>query len=111
MPDMGGALPPVPTPWPAEGAAQGSPNMAAMMQGGASPGMSQMGGAAIRLSMEIDQALKLLAQTVPQLAPWVEQTVLGLRMQLATVLQGGMSASPEPVQREQMSFPDGGGRL
>jgi hypothetical protein len=78
-----------------------------MMQ---SPGMSQISETAVRMGAEIDQALKLLAQAIPQLAPWVEKTVMELRFQIGTALQAG-NVPTSPVPADQESFPDGGGRL
>ena len=73
-------------------------------------GMSQISETAVRMGAEIDQALKLLAQAIPQLAPWVEKTVMELRFQIGTALQAGnVPTSPVPADQEQ--FPDGGGRL
>lgn len=73
-------------------------------------GMSQISTSAIRMGSEIDQALKLLAQAIPQLAPWVEKTVYELRYQIGTALQSGaVPTNPEPAGNE--SFPDGMGRV
>jgi len=88
--------------------------MAGMSMGQQGPpqtaGMSQISESAVRMGAEIDQALKLLAQSIPQLAPWVEKTVLELRFQLGTALQSGaMPTSPVPQDTER--FPDGGARL
>lgn len=80
------------------------------MQPGQSAGMSQISESAVRMGSEIDQALKLLAQAIPQLAPWVEKTVFELRFQIGTALQGGgVPTNPTPVDNEAM--PDGSGRL
>jgi hypothetical protein len=73
-------------------------------------GMSQISETAVRMGAEIDQALKLLAQAIPQLAPWVEKTVMELRFQIGTALQAG-NVPTSPVPSDQESFPDGGGRL
>lgn len=73
-------------------------------------GMSQISETAVRMGAEIDQALKLLAQAIPQLAPWVEKTVMELRFQIGTALQAG-NVPTSPVPADQESFPDGGGRL
>lgn len=78
-----------------------------MMQ---TPGMSQISETAVRMGAEIDQALKLLAQAIPQLAPWVEKTVMELRFQIGTALQAG-NVPTSPVPADQESFPDGGGRM
>lgn len=91
--------------------------MPSMMQltgmGGApqqTPGMTQISESAVRMGAEIDQALKLLAQAIPQLSPWVEKTVLELRYQIGTALNAGaMPTNPVPADAER--FPDGGGRL
>lgn len=106
-PQMAGAAAPQPQP-PSmmqlagmQGAPQGQPNTA---------GMSQISESAVRMGAEIDQALKLLAQAIPQLAPWVEKTVMELRFQIGTALQSGaVPTNPTPNDNEQ--FPDGGGRL
>jgi hypothetical protein len=78
--------------------------------GGQTAGMSQISESAVRMASEIDQALKMLAQAIPQLAPWVEKTVFELRFQVGTALQsGGVPTNPTPADNELM--PDGGGRL
>jgi len=74
-----------------------------------SPGGSQIGNAALRMGMEIDQALKLLAQTLPMLGPWVMETVQELHEQLGLALSAGPVTSPEPMDNER--FPTGGGNL
>lgn len=62
--------------------------------------------------MEIDQALKVLAQQIPSLLPWAEKTTLELRAQLGQALNAGaMPTSPVPAGRDAQAFPDGGGRL
>lgn len=100
------------------GAAAPSANQPNMMQlagmGAPAPtptaGMSQISESAVRMGSEIDQALKLLAQAIPQLAPWVEKTVMELRFQLGTALQSGaVPTNPEPADNTMM--PDGSGRL
>lgn len=68
----------------------------------------QVNSSAIRMAMEIDQALKLLAQAMPALGPWVAQTVAGLRQQLAQSLSTQAPASP--LMGEQ-GFPDGSPRM
>lgn len=73
-------------------------------------GMSQISGTAVRMGAEIDQALKLLAQAIPQLAPWVEKTALELRYQIGTALNAG-AVPTNPVPQDNERFPDGGGRL
>ncbi len=86
------------------------PSQGMGMQPGQSAGMSQISESAVRMGSEIDQALKLLAQAIPQLAPWVEKTVFELRYQIGTALQsGGVPTNPEPAGNE--AFPDGTGRL
>lgn len=73
----------------------------------ATPGASQVGGAAVRLGLEIDQALKTLAQVIPTAGPWVEKTVLELRQLIGQALNTGQTASsPEPPGSR--SFPVGG---
>lgn len=73
-------------------------------------GQSQVSEAIIRMGAEIDQALKLLAQALPPIAPWVEKTVMELRTMLGQALQAGAQpTNPEPVDNER--FPDGGARL
>lgn len=74
------------------------------------PGMSQISATAVRMGAEIDQALKLLAQAIPTLAPWVEKTALELRFQIGTALNAG-SVPTSPVPQDAERFPDGGGRL
>lgn len=117
MPSLG--MPPLPPQM--AGAAAPQPQTPSMMQlsgiqngapGGQAPtaGMSQISESAVRMGAEIDQALKLLAQAIPQLAPWVEQTVAELKYQIGTAIQsGGLPTNPTPSENE--SFPDGGGRL
>jgi hypothetical protein len=82
-------------------------------QGGQQPGqtagMSQISESAVRMGAEIDQALKLLAQAIPQLSPWVEKTVMELRTQIGMALQGGAPTNPAPDG--QSSFPTGEGRM
>lgn len=75
-----------------------------------SPGMSQISESVVRMGAEIDQALKLLAQSLPQLAPWVEKTTMELRYQIGTAINS--SAVPtSPTPEDSQRFPDGGGRL
>ena len=77
---------------------------------GMTSGMSQISEAAVRMGAEIDQALKLLAQTIPTLAPWVEKTTLELRYQIGTAMNAGaIPTNPTPTENE--SFPTGEGRL
>lgn len=73
-------------------------------------GASQIGGAAVRMAMEIDQAIKLLAQAVPALSPWAAKVTMELRAQLGqAIAAGGIPTSPEP--KDGPAFPDGSGRL
>lgn len=119
MPSFGGgAAPPVP-PSVQNGPQQGPDLMTlAGMNGGGqgmgtpngSSGMSQISETVVKMGAEIDQALKLLAQAMPQLAPWVEKTIMELRYQMGTALQSGaVPTSPVPNDNQQM--PDGGGRI
>lgn len=73
-------------------------------------GMSQISESAVRMGSEIDQALKLLAQAIPQLAPWVEKTVQELRYQIGTSLQSG-NVPTDPTASDNQSMPDGMGRM
>ena len=83
---------------------QGAPQM------GSSAGMGQTGSAATRIAMEIDSSMKVLAQMVPQLAPWAESATAQLREQLGALLNnGGLPTSPEPQENAQ--FPGGHGLL
>ena len=110
-------MPPLPP--DAAGGVAPQPAQPSMMQlaglgaGQASPqtsGMSQIAESAVRMGSEIDQALKLLAQAIPQLSPWVEKTTMELRYQLGTALNSGaMPTNPAPADQER--FPDGSGRL
>lgn len=77
---------------------------------GMTPGMSQISEAVVRMGAEIDQALKLLAQSMPQLAPWVEKTALELRFQIGTALNAG-AVPTDPTMQDSQQFPDGGGRI
>lgn len=75
-----------------------------------SPGMSQISDTTVRMGSEIDQALKTLAQAMPQLAPWVEKTCFELRQQIGNALNsGGVPTSPEPAGN--VAWPDGSGRM
>ena len=113
MDQMGGAPPLPPTAMPAGGS--GGPTFAGLAgqapqpQGGASPGASQISGALVRLGMEIDQALKLLAQAAPQLSGWVDATTQELRAQIGLALQSGVPTSAAP--QGQGNFPGGGSNL
>lgn len=73
------------------------------------PGASQTSGALVRLAMEIDQALKLLAQAAPQLAPWVDQTTQQLRSQVGVAISQGVSTNATPTGTG--NFPGGGTNL
>lgn len=75
-----------------------------------SPGANQIGGAAVRMALEIDQALKLLAQSVPSLGPWVEKTCQDLRSQIGAALNAG-SVPVNPTPQDNARFPGGGGNL
>jgi hypothetical protein len=71
--------------------------------------MNQINEKAIQVAYEIDMALKLLAQMVPQLGPWVMTVLPELHMQLGQALAVGAPTSPEPQDNAVM--PDGGGNL
>lgn len=71
-----------------------------------SQGANQTNDAATRIAMEIDQALRLLAQAMPGMAPWVAQITVELKQQLAK----GLTAQAPLLQGEQ-AFPDGSARL
>jgi hypothetical protein len=105
-PGMGGAAAQQPAP-------PSMMQLAGMQAGqpqGAGAGVSQVSDAVVRMGAEIDQALKTLAQAMPMLAPWVEQTCMQLRAQIGSALQqGAVPTNPEPMDNAQ--FPDGGGRL
>lgn len=119
-----GAMPPLPPGM--AGTAAPTPQPQSMMQltgmgGGATPqgmappaapsaGMSQISESAVRMAAEIDQALKLLAQSMPQLAPWVEQTCEQLRFQVGSALNSG-AVPTSPTPSDNSRFPDGGGRM
>lgn len=102
-----------PPPAPPMGGGPGAPSYPGLVgptdpSGGA--GVAQIGGAAVRMAMEIDQAIKLLAQAVPVLAPWAARVTTELRIQLGQALaSGGVPTSPEPS--DNSAFPDGSGRL
>lgn len=74
------------------------------------PGASQVSESAVRMSAEIDQALKLLAQAIPSLAPWVEQVTSDLRYQVGTALQSGQVPT-NPANVDNSRMPDGSGRM
>ena len=105
-----------PPPHPPTGGGEGSPTYSSMMPQdeqpdvGASAGMSQTGNAAMRLAMEVDASMKLLAQMVPQLGPWAEMATSQLRSQLGAALSAGsVPTGAEPSENAQ--FPGGEGRL
>ena len=119
-------MPPMAPPQPpgVAGATAPQPQMPSLMSltgmgagapsSGAAPqmtsGMSQISETVVRMAAEIDQALKLLAQSMPTLAPWVEKVVMEMRYQVGTALQSGaMPTNPTPMDQER--FPDGGGRI
>ena len=81
-----------------------------VQQQGQTQGMSDISASVVRMGAEIDQALKLLAQSLPPLAPWVEKTTLELRYQIGTALQSGAQPT-NPQPQDNSRFPDGGGRL
>jgi len=74
-----------------------------------SPGGQQISEKAIQVAYEIDMAIKLLAQMVPQLGPWAMTVLPELHQQLGQALAAGAPASPEPQGNAAM--PDGGGNL
>ncbi len=106
-----------PPPLPPAGGGPGSPSYSSMVppeQGpqevGSSAGMSQTGAAATRIAMELDASMKVLAQMVPQLAPWAEMATSQLREQLGAALNSGeLRTSPESA--ENRDFPGGQGLL
>jgi len=73
---------------------------------GPTPGGMQINASAIRMAMEIDHAMKLLAQAVPSLGPWVAKTTMELKAQLGQVLN-----APPMMSGPDASFPDGSSRL
>ncbi len=114
-----GGPPPLP-PSMAGAAAPGQGAPPSMMQlAGMSPtqagqpptsGQSQISDSVVRMGAEIDQAIKLLAQALPQLAPWAEKVTGELRSQIGAALQGG-AVPTSPVPEDNQRFPDGGARL
>lgn len=87
--------------------------MGGQQQGGYAPqtaGMSQISESVVRMGAEIDQALKLLAQSMPQLSPWVEQTCMQLRYQIGSALNSGVTPT-NPAPQDNQGMPDGSGRL
>ncbi len=111
MGGQGGQPPLPPTAMPAGGGQ--NPTFAGLAgapgQGAATPGATQTSGALVRLAMEIDQALKLLAQAAPQLAPWVDQTTQQLRSQVGIAISQGTSTNAQPTGTG--NFPGGGTNL
>jgi hypothetical protein len=108
MPDFGAAPPLPPGGYDAMLGPGAEPETPPSM--GPSAGMNQTGQAALRIAMEIDMAMKTLAQMVPALAPWAEQSTSQLRQQLTSAINGGgMPTGPEPS--ENRSFPGGQGLL
>jgi hypothetical protein len=117
---MGMSGPPPLPPGMGGAAAPAGPNPPSMQQlagmgpGQAPPpqtsGQGQVSDAVVRMASEIDQALKLLAQALPAISPWVEQVVIGLRTQIGTALQGG-AVPTNPTPEDNSRFPDGGSRL
>jgi hypothetical protein len=75
-----------------------------------SPGGNQLGGAAARLGMEIDQSLKLLSQALPALLPWVERITAELRTNIGMAIAQGANPNPAPAA-DNAAFPTGAGRL
>lgn len=123
MPGMGGDMmgggggqPPLPPSASPAGGSSG-PTFAGLAgnqppQGGqqpVTPGASQTSGALVRLAMEIDQALKLLAQAAPQLSAWVDQTTQQLRAQVGVAISSGVPSSSQP--NGVGNFPGGGTNL
>ena len=105
---------------PAPGQMAGGPSYPAMMRGPSqpqpqgpqppSPGGNQLGGAAARLGMEIDQSLKLLAQALPMLLPWVDRVTAELRTNIGMAIAQGANPNPAPAA-DNAAFPTGAGRL
>lgn len=112
MADGAMPMPPVPPGLPAPGGAPPGASPMGGAPGMTTPGTSQVGGSVVKLAMEIDQALKTLAQAVPMLAPFVEQTLMQLRVQIGQALQAGaVAGDPSMGSQEQTAFPGGNGRL
>ena len=115
MPVMPGMSAP---PLPPMGGGEGAPTYSSMLPSeqpqpdmtGAGMGQNQMGNAAMRLAMELDAYMKLLAQMVPQLGPWAEQATSQLRAQLGQALMGGDGPTGAEPSENSM-FPGGQGRL
>jgi len=62
------------------------------------------------MGLEIDQALKTLAQAAPGLGPWVEKVVGELRQQLGNAVNnGGLATTAAPGGAPSM--PDGSQNL
>jgi hypothetical protein len=119
MPSLG--MPPLPPSMSSVGAAAPQPQQPSMMSlagmggpnmgaPGQTAGMSQISSSAVRMGSEIDQALKLLAQAIPSLAPWVEKTTYELRFQLGQALNSG-AVPTDPSSQDSVGMPDGMGRL
>lgn len=109
---------PPPNPGLTAGSANGGPSFRSLAGPGPqqqqpqpnTAGGAQIGGAAVRMASEIDLALKTLAQSIPALGPWVEQTCQQLRQQIGQAINNGAvptNASPAGAQ----SMPDGGQNL
>ena len=99
-----------PPPMPPMGGGPGAPSYPTMVGGGgaaATPGGAQVASGVVRMAMEIDQALKVLAQAAPQLGPWVMKTAMELRQQVGQALQGNLSSQAAP----DANFPGGGTNL
>lgn len=113
----GSTAPPLPGGMGGAASAQpSSPNMAQLAGVGAgqamqqTPGMSQISETTVRMATEIDQALKLLAQALPVLSPWVEKTASELRYQVGMAMQSG-NVPTNPTPNDSATFPDGAGRV
>lgn len=105
-------LPPMPTP----ASLPASPNYAALAgpaaaappsAEGQTAGAAQMGTGLTKLGLEVDQALKLLAQMAPVTQEWVLKTTQELQQQIGRALQSQLSAVGGP----DSAFPDGSSRL
>jgi hypothetical protein len=62
------------------------------------------------MALELDQSLKLLAQAVPSIGPWVEKTVMELRQQIGNALNSGQVPT-NPSPQGARSMPDGSQNL
>lgn len=103
-------FPPMPQPSPMAaapsyaslaGAPQGAP-----ADGGATLGGNQMGNTLIKMGMEVDQALKMLAKIAPGMAEWVLRTTQELQQQIGASLQGQLTQLTDNAP-----FPDGSSRM